>query len=326
MRTCSASRTKALTPPAPGVSGSVRAKSRNVPAYRPFVIHCFAPVIRQPSPSGSARVRSAPASDPASGSVRANAPRCSPAASGGMKRDRCSSVPHVRSGSVTALVCTATVTPTPASARDSSSSTRMYERKSAPAPPYSAGMHTPISPSSASFAKTSRGKRCSRSHSAACGSISCRANSRASPWISFCSGASSKSTARTIVERQVQRLAALGAALAVAAAGSGAALATTEHPVAGGGRARVEQGPQRERQRGGRAAVREERTRHPGAARRPPPDAGARRGVQQHAAVRRPDRRDDGRGRTPSSRPSCSATGRSTPATAPVRRLPRCSS
>ena len=54
-----------------------------------------------------------------------------------------------------ALVCTATVTPTPASARDSSSSTRMYERKSAPAPPSSSGTQTPISPSSPSFANTS---------------------------------------------------------------------------------------------------------------------------------------------------------------------------
>ena len=57
---------------------------------------------------------------------------------------------------MTALVCTATVTPTPASARESSSSTRMYETKSAPAPPYSSGTHTPISPSSASLAKSSR--------------------------------------------------------------------------------------------------------------------------------------------------------------------------
>ena len=158
------------------------------------MIHCFAPVIVQPSPVGSALVRSAPASEPASGSVSANAPSTSPRASGGTKRDFCSSVPKARIGSVAALVCTATVTPTPASARDSSSSTRMYERKSAPAPPYSSGTQTPISPSSASFVKSSRGKRCSRSHSAACGSICSRAKSRASAWISRCSGVSWKST------------------------------------------------------------------------------------------------------------------------------------
>ena len=61
---------------------------------------------------------------------------------------------------MTALVCTATVTPTPASARESSSSTRMYERKSAPAPPYSSGMQTPMKPSSASLPNSSRGKPC----------------------------------------------------------------------------------------------------------------------------------------------------------------------
>ena len=51
------------------------------------MIHCLAPVIVQPSPSGSARVRSDPASEPASGSVSANAPIASPRASGGTKRD-----------------------------------------------------------------------------------------------------------------------------------------------------------------------------------------------------------------------------------------------
>ena len=108
----------------------------------------------------------------------------SPRASGGTNRLRCSSVPKVRIGNVTALVCTATVTPTPASARDSSSRTRMYERKSAPAPPYSSGIQTPSNPSSASFPISSGGKPCSRSHVAAFGSISACANSRASDWIS----------------------------------------------------------------------------------------------------------------------------------------------
>ena len=150
-RTCSASRTKQETPRAPAVAASVRAKSRNVPAREPFVIHCFEPFSTQPSPSGEAVVRKEPASEPDPGSVSANAPSCSPRASGGTNRERCSSLPNARIGSVVALVCTATVTPTPASARDSSSSTSTYERKSAPAPPYSSGTHTPMSPSSASF-------------------------------------------------------------------------------------------------------------------------------------------------------------------------------
>ena len=175
------------------MSWSVRANSSTVPPKPPFVIHCFVPVIVQPSPSATAAVRSEPASEPASGSVSANAPIASPRASGGTKRLRCSSLPKPRIGSVTALVCTATVTPTPASARESSSSTRMYERKSAPAPPYSSGMQTPMKPSSASLPNSSRGKPCPRSHSAAFGSISACANSRASAWISRWSAESSKS-------------------------------------------------------------------------------------------------------------------------------------
>ncbi len=88
------------------------------------MIHCFEPEIVQPSPSGTAAVRSAPASEPEPGSVSAKAPISSPRASGGTKRSFCSSVPKARIGSVAALVCTATVTPAPASAREISSSTR----------------------------------------------------------------------------------------------------------------------------------------------------------------------------------------------------------
>ena len=79
--TWSPSRTNAETPAAPGFAASVRAKSRIVPPKPPFVIHCFVPVIVQPSPSGSAAVRSEAASEPASGSVSANAPIFSPRAS-----------------------------------------------------------------------------------------------------------------------------------------------------------------------------------------------------------------------------------------------------
>src|SRR5436853_3804323 len=49
-------------------------------------------------------------------------------------------------------------------------------------------MQTPMNPSSASLPNNSRGKPWARSHSAACGSISACANSRASDWISRWSG------------------------------------------------------------------------------------------------------------------------------------------
>src|SRR5436305_10473707 len=171
-------------------------------------MNCFVPLICQPSPVASARVRNDAASDPDSGSVSANAPIASPRASGGTNRARCSSVPNVRIGRVAALVCTATVTPTPASARESSSSTRMYETKSAPAPPYSSGTQTPISPSSLSFGRRLREKPCSRSQVAAWGSISVRATSRASAWISRWSAESSKSTGLTVVVEPAAGLAA----------------------------------------------------------------------------------------------------------------------
>src|SRR5919204_4597638 len=226
----------ALTPRAVAVWRSVRANSRNVPAYSAVEMNCFVPVIRQPSSTGSARVRNAPASDPDSGSVSANAPITSPRASGGTNRERCSSVPNMRIGSVTALVWTATVTPTPASARESSSSTRMYERKSASAPPYSSGMQTPISPSSASSGKSSRGKRCSRSQSPACGSIFSFATSRASAWISRCSSESPKSIGGHYSRGVVRSLAAAACILALlAGCGSGGAPPSGGVPARGKG-------------------------------------------------------------------------------------------
>ena len=97
-----------------------RANATNVSACEPFVIHCLVP-LRRPS---LALVRIAAASEPASGSVSANAASSSPRASGGTSRSICAGAPWARIGSVPAPVCTATVTPTPASARDSSSSTR----------------------------------------------------------------------------------------------------------------------------------------------------------------------------------------------------------
>ena len=76
--TCSRSRMNAETPRAPSVSGSVRAKKTNVPACSPVEMNCFEPEMRHPSPSGTAVVLSAPASEPEPASVSANAPIFSP--------------------------------------------------------------------------------------------------------------------------------------------------------------------------------------------------------------------------------------------------------
>ena len=93
---------------------SSRAKTMKVEACEPLVIHCLEPVMR---PS-TARVRMALASEPEPASVSAKAPISSPEASAGTYGESWAS-----SGSVQALVWTATVTPTPASARESSSRT-----------------------------------------------------------------------------------------------------------------------------------------------------------------------------------------------------------
>ena len=102
-------------------SGS-RAKTRKLWACEPLVIHCLVPVMRACRRDRRA-VRIAPASDPEPDSVSAKAASSWPWASGGTSRPTCSGVPWLSSGSVPALVWTATVTPTPASARESSSST-----------------------------------------------------------------------------------------------------------------------------------------------------------------------------------------------------------
>ena len=64
-----------------------------------------------------------------------------------------------------------------------------------PEPPYSAGQTTPMSPSSPSFVKTSRGNSCFSSHSRACGPISASANSRTVFLRSCCSSVRLKSKA-----------------------------------------------------------------------------------------------------------------------------------
>ena len=75
------------------------------------MIHCLVP--RDPRPVVGPRVRIAPASEPEPDSVSAKAASSWPWASGGTSRPTCSGVPWVSSGSVPALVWTATVTPTP---------------------------------------------------------------------------------------------------------------------------------------------------------------------------------------------------------------------
>ena len=280
--TCSVSTMNADTPRALRVSLSVRANSSKVPPSEAFVIHCFAPVMRQPPSTRSAARDRAPASEPEPDSVSAKQPTRSPRASGGTKRARCSSVPNRSSGSVQADVCTATVTPTPASPRESSSSTRMYERKSAPAPPYSSGTHTPISPS-----RRERADQLARKAVVAVPRGGMR----------FDLGACEVAGERLDLALLRRELEVHGghtndvkvAAGMILAAVALAALRSPPRTLARVRRAKLERRPRPERQRGRSLVVRRRRTRRPGrrdrAAR--PCGGGA---VERVAAVRRQDR------------------------------------
>ena len=99
-----------------------------------------------------------PASEPASGSVRPNAASLRPEARSGSHSCFCSSVPKRKIGIVPSEVCAATVIATDESIRVSSSIASAYETVSPPAPPYSSGIGSPISPSSPSSATSSYGK------------------------------------------------------------------------------------------------------------------------------------------------------------------------
>ena len=63
----------------------------SVPA---LVMNCLAPLITHSPSSSRARVRTLPASEPASGSVSPKAPSLRPAVSSGIQSCFCSSVPN----------------------------------------------------------------------------------------------------------------------------------------------------------------------------------------------------------------------------------------
>ena len=90
----------------------------SVPA---FVMNIFAPFTTQEPSRSSAVVRVAPASEPASGSVRPKAASLRPEARSGSQRSFCSSEPKRAIGIVPSDVCAATVIATDESIRVSSS-------------------------------------------------------------------------------------------------------------------------------------------------------------------------------------------------------------
>ena len=116
----------------------------NTEATPPLVFHFLWPLSTNSSPSRMAVVRRLPASEPEAFSDRPKAIRLSPLAIGGRYFCFCSSVPPRMIGNEPSAL-TAKATPTPPQARDSCSTIRHRLRTPASWPPYSLGIHAPVS-------------------------------------------------------------------------------------------------------------------------------------------------------------------------------------
>ena len=132
-----------------------------------FVMNALAPSITQSSPSRRARVRLAPASLPASGSVSPNPASVRPAQRSGNHRWRCSSVPYAAIGAAPSPTAASRVIAIDESTRATSSMATHSVVKSAPEPPYSTGNDSPNRPSRPIAWMVSTGNSWSRSHRSA---------------------------------------------------------------------------------------------------------------------------------------------------------------
>ena len=124
-----------------------------------FVMNTLVPFSTYPVPLRRAVAWSEAASEPEAGSVSAKAPSSSPLASRGSQCFFCASSPNRRIGSVPTLVWTSTMTAVEAQAWASSSMQIAKASASRPAPPYSRGMSTPMSPASLTASTDASGKR-----------------------------------------------------------------------------------------------------------------------------------------------------------------------
>ncbi len=143
-----------------------------------LVMNCLAPLTTHSSPSRSALVLVALASEPAPGSVRPKPASAWPATRSGSQRSFCSCVPNVRIGLMPRPTAASSVMPMDWSTRPSSSIATQRLVKSPSAPPNSSGAVSPNSPRSPIFLTRSTGKWWSLSHCATCGATSASANSR----------------------------------------------------------------------------------------------------------------------------------------------------
>ena len=101
-----------------------------------FVMNCLVPLMTHASPSSTAVVRVAAASEPAPGSVNPKAPICLPWAMGTSHLRFCASEPNTNSSCPTTLVVTSRSPPSVTSALEISSMQRCIPTQSPPLPPY----------------------------------------------------------------------------------------------------------------------------------------------------------------------------------------------
>ena len=153
------SRTSAPAPSADSVrASSVTPNDMSVPALEMNVLR---PLISQPPSRRTARVRMPRASEPASGSVRPNAPSARPSASGRSQRSRCASVPKRYSGNEPIVTCACHAAATDWSARPICSIAATKPTVDMPMPPHSSGISMPSRPSAPISRSRSVGHRAS---------------------------------------------------------------------------------------------------------------------------------------------------------------------
>ena len=166
----------------------------SVPALEMNVLR---PLISQPPSRRTARVRMPRASEPASGSVKPNAPSARPSASGRSQRSRCASVPKRYSGNEPMVTCACHAAATDWSARPICSIAATKPTVDMPMPPHCSGISMPSRPSAPISRSRSVGQRASSHASGARAAISFCANSRHRPTRSRSGSVSEKSTGRS---------------------------------------------------------------------------------------------------------------------------------
>ena len=139
-------------------ASSVTPNDMSVPALEMNVLR---PLISQPPSRRSARVRMPRASEPASGSVKPNAPRTRPSASGRSQRSRCASLPNRYSGNEPIVTCACHAAATDWSARPICSIAATKPTVDMPMPPHCSGISMPSRPNAPISRSRSVGHRAS---------------------------------------------------------------------------------------------------------------------------------------------------------------------